>query len=137
MFSNQALQLIDPGQDSERYTFKFPMDKQVVPSSAITDDGASATCFYNQTTFQAYLYTRLEKSYPSATPSSTAGSTSDWPYAVRVEQIIGGGNNVPNCYKTKNGIIEERVTDGLTAQDASSMCSCLYKNRRTGGNYKS
>jgi hypothetical protein len=44
--------------------------------------------------------------------------------AARIEQSAGGGENVPSC-KTKSG---EKVTGGLKAQDANTLCSCMYRN---------
>ncbi|TKA66875.1 hypothetical protein B0A49_06562 [Cryomyces minteri] len=127
-FTNQSLQLVDQGQSTERYTFKFSMDKQVVPTASITSDNSGTTCFYNQTTFQASLYTKMAKSYPSSSPSANVGSYPLWPYAVRVEQLIRGGTDVPNCYKTMNGGLGARVTTVLQPQDSGQTCGCLYRN---------
>lgn len=44
--------------------------------------------------------------------------------AVRVEQSVGGGENIPSCAKSSG----EQVTDGIEAQAATTLCSCLYKN---------
>ena len=132
-FSNAPLDLLDSGLDTERYRFQVTQTKTVSPSSALTSDNSAAECFYNGTTFQAYLYTKMAKSYPDTSLGEQSGNPSFpvWPFAVRVEQIIGGGQDVPNCYKLDNGVIGERITDGLDPQDQGSLCSCLYKNWRT------
>lgn len=127
-FEDIDLEMYSQGQDSERYHFQFTMDKKVVPSTSITDDNSSAVCFFNSTTFTGYLYTKMEKDYPT---SSGDESNTPWPYAVRAEQSIGGGENVPNCYKTDNGRITEQITDGINAMGASTLCSCLYRNYLT------
>ncbi|KAL1630505.1 hypothetical protein SLS56_004779 [Neofusicoccum ribis] len=125
-FDEVDLPLYSEGQDSERYHFQFTMDKKVVPQTSITDDGSSAVCYFNSTTFTGYLYTKMEKDYPTDDDSSNA-----WPYAVRAEQTIGGGDDVPNCYKTVNGRITEQITSNITAMGASTLCSCMYRNYLT------
>ncbi|KAH7065296.1 hypothetical protein B0J12DRAFT_30314 [Macrophomina phaseolina] len=127
-FEDVDLEMVSKGQDSERYHFQFTMDKKVIPSTSITDDDSSAVCFFNSTIFTGYLYTKMEKDYPT---SEDDESNTPWPYAVRAEQSIGGGEDVPNCYKTENGRITEQITDGLNATDASTLCSCLYRNYLT------
>ncbi|KAF2139831.1 uncharacterized protein K452DRAFT_310212 [Aplosporella prunicola CBS 121167] len=129
-FSNVDMNLYSEGEDSERYTFQFTMDKTVVPSSALTDDGSSSVCYFNSTTFTAYLYTKMAKGYPtSKQPANTTNEA--WPYAFRAEQSIAGGDNVPICYKTTDGEIGEQITDTLEAEGASTLCSCLYRNYLT------
>lgn len=141
-FSNISMQLVDVGLNSERYTFSLPMMKTVVPSTAITKDNSIATCLYNDTILQADLYTKLPKAYPPASPSSSAATSTStidssngatggfqpWPYAVRVEERIVGGSDVPECYKTINGNLGDRITDGLAGRAQNNVCSCLYKN---------
>jgi hypothetical protein len=51
--------------------------------------------------------------------------------AVLVEQSTAGGQDVPKCHKLSNGHQGDQITDGLEAQDATSLCSCLYKNWHT------
>jgi len=47
--------------------------------------------------------------------------------AVLIEQSTAGGQNVPSCHKTVNGL-EGAQIDGLEVQDGGTLCSCLYKN---------
>ncbi len=132
-FSNISLQLWDKGMENERYAFQLPMDKPVSPSAPITDDNTNAICYFNRTVLQAYLYTKRGKTYPAAssTPSSGKGSsssTSEWPYAVKIEQVISGGGDVPQCFKKVNGNTGDRITTGLAPKRATDQCSCLYQN---------
>jgi len=129
-FSNVPLNLVDAGQSTERYKFQLTMSKEVRPGSALTSDNAATTCFFNTTTFTAYLYTKISSTYPSENDGSAqaAGKSSFpvWPFQVRIEQSAGTGSDVPNCYKLNNGNPGERVplkdlTDG-------GLCSCLYRN---------
>ncbi|KAF2661854.1 hypothetical protein K491DRAFT_332359 [Lophiostoma macrostomum CBS 122681] len=128
-FTNADLALLDAGQDSERYHFQLENTKTVSPSTNLTDDGASVECEYDNTSLQAFLYTKMQKSYPDTAAGDPGGDPAYpvWPWAVRVEQSVGGGQDVPACHKLSG----EQVTEGLDAQDASSLCSCLYKNWRT------
>jgi hypothetical protein len=138
-FTNATFQMIDTGLPTEAYTFSAPMDKVVMPRVALTDDDATTTCIYNGTTFEARLYTKMPKTYPSAAESSDAMPSQvlpvnnnptfkPWPHAVEVTQIINGGSNVPSCYKTVNGNLEDKVTKGLTAQPPTTSCLCEYMN---------
>ncbi|KAI9705911.1 MAG: hypothetical protein M1836_005317 [Candelina mexicana] len=136
VFSNISLQLWDKGTDSERYAFQLPIDKPVSPSAPITADNSNAICYFNRTTLQAYLYTKKGKTYPAASstlPSSTTGSSTisghqPWPYAVKIEQVISGGGDVPQCFKKINGNTGDRITAGLAPKRATDQCSCLYQN---------
>lgn len=142
-FSNVPMQLLDLGLSSERYAFSVTMDKTVIPSTAIAGDNSVATCFYNNSTFGASLFTKMSKTYPlpasasdsTAPPSPSAGNGNSasqgfqpWPYAIRVEEYIGGGSGVPSCYKTVKGNIGDRITDGISPKSPENVCSCLYKN---------
>lgn len=137
-FGNASLRLLDANAATERYHFRVPITKLVVPSVAITSDNTMATCFFNGTIFEANLYTKIPNTYPPASPSSTSAAASSsstagggfgsWPYAVEVTQTIGGGNGVPVCFHGVNSNLGAEITTGFTAQAAGDMCSCVYKN---------
>jgi hypothetical protein len=129
-FENAAMKMVDKGGVNERYQFQVTMDKTVVPSGAISDDGASATCVYNSTTFTGYMYTKRAKNYPSEEIATVKATYTAWPYAVRVEQTIGGGEDIPNCYRTTNGQLGDKIGN-TTATDPTTLCSCLYRNYLT------
>lgn len=137
-FSNVPLDLLDSGLDTERYRFQITQTKPVSPSSALTSDNSAAECFYNSTNLDAYLYTKMAKSYPDPSQNQQSGNPTFpvWPFAVRLEQIVGGGQDVPNCWKLDNGGgLGQQITEGLAPQDQGQLCSCLYKNWRTPGTY--
>ncbi|KAL1386948.1 hypothetical protein HDK64DRAFT_204112 [Phyllosticta capitalensis] len=129
VFANADLKLVDQGQDSERYEFQLVVDKKVTPSTDLTDDNSKAVCYYNKTTFIASLYTKMPKSYPP-TSNTTSNNISPleaaWPYAVRVEQYIAAGDDVPDC--EPKGHISDRFTKGLIGHSSTGSCSCLYRN---------
>lgn len=136
-FKDVPLDILDVGQSSERYRFQVPMDKVVVPTTPITNDNSRASCWFNGTTFKAELYTKRAKTYPPAAdaggPPATPGGTptagmKSWPFAVEVKQIIGGGQEIPECYKVRDGNVGDRITDGLAPVSTGGLCTCVYKN---------
>ena len=131
-FSDKALTYISSSTDgsSARYTFSYTMSKQVDPLIALTQDNAATTCFYNQTTFTGTLYLSQPRNYPpgNLAESTSLGGFQQWPYAVEVTQTAIGGTDVPNCYKTVDGILGDSITYGLEPQPSTSQCSCDYRN---------
>lgn len=141
-FQNAPLDLLDQGKDTERYRFQISRTKTVNMTGSIGSAKGTFECDYGATNLQAYLYTKMTRSYPDDTISVPNAANTVWPYgkqhqtptqsktqmlthsAVRIEQAVGGGENVPSCTKSTG----EKITSGIKAQDAGSLCSCLYKN---------
>ena len=134
-FTNASLNLVDQSLITERYTFSAAVDKMVIPS-----DAANVHCYYNGTTLNASMYTTLQqvhpdRSYPSTVSSAAPASTGDaysggqklWPYAIELNQTIGGGAGVPDCYRFENGNAVERLTQGIKSEASDDICSCIYK----------
>lgn len=131
-FSNVSLIMVDPGTDSERYTFNTSTEK-------LTPLGGK-TCFFDRTVVVGNLYTKKSKTYPPAPASNGTVSASTvmansssskyqpWPFAGDVTQSINGGSAVPECYKTDNGRKTDRITDGIVPKAATDYCSCGYRN---------
>jgi hypothetical protein len=141
MFQNEKLDLLDSGLDTERYRFMISRAKAVNMTGSLGDQTGDFECDYGATTIQGSLYTKMARTYPKDTIAVGNTDNPAWPYgmlllrfravhvltrpaAVRVEQSVAGGPNVPSC-KKKSG---EKVSDGLTSQNANTLCSCLYKN---------
>jgi hypothetical protein len=128
-FKNADLQLLDEGKDSERYRFQIAQTKTVSPSTNLTSDNAAVECDFVGT-LQGVMYTRMAKEYPSDQDPDPSTSYTTWPYAAKLEQTATGGEDVPSCYKTtSSGQHGESVS--LEAEDATTMCSCLYRNWHT------
>ena len=122
-FASTPMTLVDAGQDLERYIFNTSFDKTVVVSLGVH-------CFFNNTQFEASLYTKRPKSSPqesdrstpvaataaSGAPVSSPVPYADWGYAVDVKHSHDGGPTVPECYKMDNGVRGARVTDGRTSK---------------------
>jgi hypothetical protein len=130
---------VGSGTDEERYTFQLQMNKTVIPDKPITDDNSQAICYFQSVTFQASLYTKMQKTYPkkttptaSSSPSAASNSGTvgprPWPFAVRVEEVGSGGDGVPACYKTQNGAQGNSIPSKPLS--AAGLCSCLYRNWR-------
>lgn len=147
-FTNESLALVDPGSGDEALIFKVAMDKVVVPNADVTSagDGSASRCLFNATRFQAKLYTKKAKTYPpsdltgdgnggSSSPSGGGGGGQQfqpWPYAVEITQTIASGSAVPECYKTLNGQMGERVDLARTVAVAEgAQCACEYLNYGT------
>lgn len=129
IFDNATLTLVDAGLPTEAYTFQVAMDKQVIPTAALTNDNSAAVCNYNDTTFSAMLYTQMGATYPSGASNQanvTSGPFQSWPNAVSVQQVISGGVNVPICYRTKNGNQGDKID--VKTEPAQSSCRCAYQN---------
>ena len=128
-FTNASLTLVNQGTSNEAYSFSVPMEKIVVPTVAITADGSSAECVYTHTMFQASLFRRKAKTYPAGVQSGvmTQQAYGAWPYAVQIEEVIGAGSGVPECYKVNNGVRGAKVDIGTVA-NSRNVCMCLYQN---------
>lgn len=132
VFSAMPLTLLDSGLSTEHYSFVLTsMNKPVVPSSAITTANIAATCYFNQSSLEGRLYTKMAKTYPpSSVPSSgTSGNSTTsfvpWPYAAYVDQTDSGGENVPQCFDNHGNVV------GYFAAETGGECSCLYQNYGT------
>lgn len=131
VFSSTPLILKDDNQATEHFSFVLTaMNKPVVPVVALASNNAATTCYFNQTTLEARLYTKMAKTYPASLAgsngnSSTASEFAPWPYAASIEQTASGGNDVPNCYDAAG----KKVGD-FKAQ-MGGECSCAYQNYGT------
>ncbi len=129
VFSAMPLTLVDSGLTTEHYSFVLTsMDKPVVPSSAITTANTATTCYFNQTSLEARLYTKMAQTYPtsagssSGTSGNSTGSFAPWPYAAYVAQTDSGGSNVPQCFDNSGNAV------GNFGDETGGECSCLYQN---------
>jgi hypothetical protein len=141
MFQNEKLELLDSGKDTERFRFQLSRAKVVNMTGSIGDDKGDFTCDYGATNIGGALYTKMAKTYPPDTIAVTGAGNPPWPFgtalhfsithmtraltqfiAVRVEQTVAGGENVPSCTSKSGNTVSPK------AQDAGTLCSCLYKN---------
>ncbi|KAL0935193.1 tat pathway signal sequence [Colletotrichum truncatum] len=125
-FSNVSMNLLDANSYDERLVFKFSMPKTVVPSETIAPNNKSSTCTFNDTTFQATLWTRRNSDNDTATIGVAAGNAtavpdpskwSVWPGEVEILQLKRGG---PNCKDNDGNEFKVAAGDG--------QCECRYVN---------
>jgi hypothetical protein len=99
MFFNASMSLMNAGTDQEHYFFQLSMQKPTKPPGQLSNENVASTCYFNETTFQAYLYTKMRKTYPNnSTDTNTTGVYSPWPYAVKVEQVAASGSGTPTAW---------------------------------------
>lgn len=127
MFSNVSLSLMSVGTSQEHYFFQISLQKPTKPAGPLGSADVASTCYFNDTTLQTYLYTRLPKTYPiNNTDTNTNGSFASWPYAVKIEQVAASGSGTPTCLDPSgNSVGDFSITGG------DQICDCLYLNTGT------
>ncbi|CZR55040.1 uncharacterized protein PAC_04926 [Phialocephala subalpina] len=126
VFSNLSLILQKEGASDEHYFFQTMMQKPTKPSVQLGSSNVASTCYFNSTTFQGYLYTKMPKSYPNNSTNTTTEAFTPWPYAVKVEQVAAAGVGTPTCL----GPSGESLGD-FSVEDGTQLCDCLYLNTGT------
>jgi hypothetical protein len=78
--------------------------------------------------FQAYLYTKMEKTYPSNSTASTNATEAfaPWPFAAKVEQVAGAGAGTPACLDASGNVLGD-----FSVSDTTQLCDCVYLNTGT------
>lgn len=79
-FQNAPLDLLDQGLDSERYRFQISRTKTVNMTGTIGNSRGAFECDYGATDLQAYLYTKMQRTYPDDTISVPNTPNTVWPY---------------------------------------------------------
>lgn len=102
------------------------MQKPTKPVGQLGSENVQATCYFNSTTFQASLYTKMEKTYPNNSTAITTEPFAPWPYAVKVEQVVGAGEGTPTCLDPSGNSL-----GNFSVSDGSQLCDCLYLNTGT------
>ena len=129
IFSNISLSLQSAGQSDEHYFFQTTTQKPTKPTSQLGDQNVASTCYFNETTFQGYLYTKQNATYGSSTSANSSDSSQSfaaWPGAVRVEQLAAAGPATPTCL----GPDGQSLGD-FSVETQSAVCECLYSNTGT------
>jgi len=126
-FSNLSLSLMNEGASNEYYFFQTNTQKLTKPAVQLGSQNVASTCYFNQTTFHGYLYTKMAKTYTSSTNGTdSSGAFIPWPYAVKVEQVTGAGSDVPTCVGPTGQVLGDFSVD-----DRTQLCDCLYLNTGT------
>ena len=118
---------MNAGTDQEHYFFQLNMQKPTKPSGQLGSENVASTCYFNQTTLQAYMYTRMPKTYPSnSTDTNSTDPYAPWPYAVKVEQVAGSAAGSPTCLDPSGKSVGD-----FSVSEPGQLCDCLYLNTGT------
>lgn len=79
-FQNAPLDLLDKGKDTERYRFQISRTKTVNMTGKIGNSEGNFECDYGATNLQAYLYTKMQRTYPDDTIEVSTTRYNVWPY---------------------------------------------------------
>lgn len=126
VFTDTNMSLEAAGTDLEHYSFQISMQKPVIPDAALTPSDVSATCYYNNTILQAYLYTKMPKTYPPNSTINNSSAFTAWPYAVRVEQLAQSGPDTPTCLDRAGNSLGD-----YSIEETGQICDCVYINTGT------
>jgi hypothetical protein len=127
VFANATLSLQNRGQADEHYFFQTMLEKSTKPTIAFGNQNLASTCYFNQTIFQGFLYTKVNATYGKQMNGPNASSPYPlWPYAVKVEQFANAAANNPACL----GPSGESLGD-FSVADGSQKCECVYSNTIT------
>ncbi|KAH7319171.1 hypothetical protein BKA65DRAFT_96090 [Rhexocercosporidium sp. MPI-PUGE-AT-0058] len=129
VFTNASLSLMNAGADDEHYFFQTMMDKPTRPVAQLGSENVASTCYFNSTTFQGYLYTKMPKTFFTNDTNSSIDTNTPfaaWPYAVKVEQVASAGSGTPTCL----GPAGQSLGD-FSVADGTQLCDCLYLNTGT------
>jgi hypothetical protein len=128
VFSNASMSLMNAGQADEHYFFQMNTQKPTKPASQLGSQNVASTCYFNQTTFQGYLYTQMAKTYPnnSTNDTNTSDPFTPWPYAVKIEEVAAAAAGTPTCLGPSG---ESLGNFGIS--DGTQLCDCLYLNYGT------
>ncbi|QIW98279.1 hypothetical protein AMS68_003797 [Peltaster fructicola] len=131
-FSDRDLTYIADSSNSSsaRYVFNFTTSLAIAPNPPITSNGQASKCFFNSTVVSGSIYLNSARTYPDVTlqNSTSVGGFEQWPYAVEFSQVSPGGDNIPDCYETVNGVVGSRIVNGFTVEPVSNQCICDYRN---------
>jgi hypothetical protein len=125
MFEDAEMTLLKEGQEDEHFFFQLNMSKPTKPTSQLGDQNVAATCYFDDTTLQAYLYTKREKTYP-LNEVGEGGGFMPWPGAVKIEQVAGAKLGSPRCVDGSGGNLGE-----FGDEDGTQLCDCLWLNTGT------
>lgn len=119
---------MNSGADDEHYFFQTSIQKPTKPVAQLGSQNVASTCYFNSTTFQGYLYTKMPKTF---SPNDTDGTQTSmafeaWPFAVKVEQVAAAGSGTPTCLDTAGNSLGD-----FSVADGTQLCDCLYMNTGT------
>lgn len=94
-FQNAPLDLLDKGLATERYRFQISRTKTVNMTGTIGNSKGTFECDYGATNLQAYLYTKMQRTYPDDTIAVPNTPNTVWPYGKHLHHSSHTFTNMP------------------------------------------
>ncbi|KAF9767070.1 hypothetical protein IL306_000402 [Fusarium sp. DS 682] len=116
-FNNLTLKVLDKDTSQERLQFSFSMNKTVVPDDKLSSSNRAAKCTFDDTLFEATLWTQRRRGDKAPDNSKFAV----WPGDVDVVQRKTFNGGSPNCVDSEGS----KVGD---VKSESGSCECRYAN---------
>jgi hypothetical protein len=121
-FANVSMRLVDGNQPAERFVFSFSTDTVVVPSDALTPGNRAARCAFDDTEFEATVWTRRRGGATVRPPDRAPGEGFvEWPGDVEVAQVKKAQPGSPKCEDVDGAVIAD-------VQAGAGTCECRYAN---------
>ncbi|KAF5974308.1 hypothetical protein FCOIX_8372 [Fusarium coicis] len=116
-FTNLTLNVLDKDTSLERLQFSFSMNKTVVPDDKLSSSNRAAKCTFDDTLFEATLWTQRKRGDEAAGNTKFAA----WPGDVDVVQRKTFNGGSPNCVDSEGGQVGD-------VKSESGACECRYAN---------
>lgn len=120
-FTNLTLELLDEDTPEERLLFSFPMNKTVVPDNQLSSSNRAARCTFDDTRFEATLWTHRSEGHGSGRGKSQSSKFVAWPGDVEIVQRKVPESGSPRCVDGDG----DKVGD---IKSGSGACECRYAN---------
>ncbi|KAM0430540.1 hypothetical protein ACHAPT_005889 [Fusarium lateritium] len=120
-FTNITLELLDENTPKERLLFSFSMNKTVVPDEQLSPSNRAARCTFDDTRFEATLWTHRSKDHNKDDDGSDNSKFVAWPGDVEIVQSKTFKRGSPRCVDGDG----EKVGD---IKSRSGACECRYAN---------
>lgn len=112
---------VDEGSTDEHFIFSFNMTRNVVPGDDVGANNRAARCSFEDTKFEATIWTRRRDNETLQFDGPVSGKYGDWPGDVEVKQIKEAQLGQPTCEDSKG-------TEIADVQAGSGTCECAYSN---------
>lgn len=120
-FTNLTLELLDENTPKERLLFSFSMNKTVVPDDQLSSSNRAARCTFDDTRFEATLWTHRSKGHDNDDDTSDNSKFVAWPGDVEIVQSKSFKSGSPRCVDDDG----DKVGD---VKSRSGACECRYTN---------
>ncbi|KAJ3520796.1 hypothetical protein NM208_g13568 [Fusarium decemcellulare] len=120
-FTNLTLELLDEDTSKERLRFSFSMNKTVVPDDKLSSDNRAARCAFDNTHFEATMWTRKSDDQSNDDDESESSKFAPWPGDVEIVQRKTSESGSPKCVDADGDAVAD-------IKPGSGTCECRYTN---------